>query len=587
MGVLAVLLFTTVAPVHGAATASGPDYDVPGGHFYTQANGDGSANGYAIVDDAGGPFWTWFKRYGGVAVIGYPNTNRFLLDGYLVQGTQRAVLQWHPESQTMAFMNVLDYLHTHGLDSVGDATYQIPPQVDNASAEAGFTFDQSRAVRESWLDANPTLKKYYLSDPYRIDHFGLPTSRLVDYGPFVAVRMQRAAFQVWKADGPSGIKAGQITQVLASDVAKKVNLFPKAAVDPAPSSGPPPIVNVPSVDIPAVATGYQYGFTVDMQGGRELQLVNLTKDAGFTWMKQQVRWKDIQPTPDGPLNWGEADAGADAASAWGVKMMFSVLDAPAWAAVPSGHFPRNPQDLAKFMAAMAAHFKGRVQAYEIWNEENYATEVGPGNINAGSYVELLKAVYPAIKTFDPNAIVVSGPPTPNGLMDPNVAIDDLFFLQQMFQYQDGIVRNYYDALGAHPEGYGNAPEQTVATHDMPSFSNHPSFFVRRVEDYRKLMVAQGQGAKPIWLTDIGYASNPAPPAGYEYESYLTEAMQADYLTREIWYIRANWPWVALMFIWNLNFQAEVPQNDEKWGFGVLRPTYDPRPAYLALKALPK
>src|SRR6185312_3413150 len=107
-----------------------------------------------------------------------------------------------------------------------------------------------------------------------------------------------------------------------------------------------------------------------------------------------------------------------------------------------------------FFGAMAQHFKGRVQAYEVWNEENFAREVGPGNINAGSYVELLRAVQPAIKQADSGAVVVLGAPTPTGVNDPNVAQDDLTYLSNVYAYQNGVVKGFFDVLGAHPEGYG-------------------------------------------------------------------------------------------------------------------------------------
>jgi polysaccharide biosynthesis protein PslG len=39
--------------------------------------------------------------------------------------------------------------------------------------------------------------------------------------------------------------------------------------------------------------------------------------------------------------------------------------------------------------------------------------------------------------------------------------------------------------------------------------------------------------------------------------------------------------------WNLNMQLAVPQTDEKWGFGIVRSDWSPRPAYSALVEMPK
>ena len=558
-----------------------PDFAMNGGgQFYTQTNAGGSGTGFAVTNQGGVPLWDWFQKYGGVGLLGYPNTGRFTLDGFTVQGTQRVLLQWHPENGTMSFVNIFDRMHDANLDSVLQSTYQIPPQVDNSAAEKGMSFDQVAALRQSWLDyPDPSFKNFYNADPFHIDHYGLPTSHIQDFGPFLTIRLQRVAFQLWKADGPAGIKAGQLVLVLGSDIAKAVNFYPADAKTPgsAPIVAPPPAPN---------KTQFQYGFGAQIAGGQEAQAVSGTEAAGFGWLKQQVRWCDLQPQQATPPNWTELDTVANDVAASGTDLMFSVVCAPQWAAVANGEFPAKPSDAATFFGALAQHFKGKVQAYEIWNEANFAREVGPGNINAGSYVELLKAVTPAIRAADPGAVIISGAPTPTGVNDPNVAQDDLTYLSNMYGYQGGVVKGLFDVLGAHPEGYGNPPEQTVANHTQPNFSNDPSFFFRRAEDYHNLMVQVGDD-KPIWATETGYDPDGNAPAGYEYARGLTEAQQADYLVREVNYAKKNWPWMGVMVFWNLNFQAVVPDTDEKWGFGVLHGDYSPRPAYTALAALPK
>ena len=432
LATLLAIVLSIIPAATATFAASGPDYDIPNGHFYTQTNAGAGSNGFAITDDGGLPMWTWFQKYGGVNLLGYPNTGRFTLDGFTVQGTQRALLQWHPDTQTMAFVNIFDRLHDANQDSVLAATFQIPTPVDNSAAEKGMTFDQVRTIRESWLNfPNPAFKNYYFGDPFHIDHFGLPTSQIQDEGPFLEIRLQRAAFQLWKVDGPGGIKAGTLTPNLGSDIAKTVNFYPKDATTPSAPPAGAPAGGAPAPAPGTGASGLQYGFAAQVVGGQEAQVINATKNAGFGWVKQQVRWSDIQSSAGGPINWGELDTAASAANAAGLKMLFSVVAAPSWAANPGAQFPKNPADLAALMGAMATHFKGRVQAYEVWNEENFATEVGPGQINAGNYVEALKAAYTAIKAVDPTIIVVSGAPTPTGVNDPNIAFWELTYLQQI------------------------------------------------------------------------------------------------------------------------------------------------------------
>src|SRR5205823_14767 len=89
------------------------------------------------------------------------------------------------------------------------------------------------------------------------------------------------------------------------------------------------------------------------------------------------------------------------------------------------------------------------------------------------------------------------------------------------------------------------------------------------------------------LTELGWDTCAQPVAGYEYCLDNSETDQARYLVDGIGLLRADYPYVANFFVWNLNFPMLVPEGDERWGFGVLRPDGSPRPAYLALQALDK
>src|SRR5262249_50296274 len=111
---ISLLLFLALVagamPVAPAAAQAALDYDVPGGHFYTQADGQSGASGrgFAVTDEAGIPFWTFFRAVGGVAAVGYPVTHRFQWDGFTVQAFQKVVFQWRPEVGTVYYVNVID-----------------------------------------------------------------------------------------------------------------------------------------------------------------------------------------------------------------------------------------------------------------------------------------------------------------------------------------------------------------------------------------------------------------------------------------------------------------------------------------------
>lgn len=214
----------------------GPDFPVPGGHFYTQANGTANpSQGFTISDTGGVPFRSAFEELGGVPGLGYPSSQRFTLDGFVTQATQKALLQWRPDERDVAFVNVFDLLHQRGLDSWLLSNKQIPPESDT-SADTGLGMDQVLNRHLAILDISPEIRSLYLADPDPIAHFGLPMSS-ADLGTVIVVRAQRAAFQFWKVDMPWA-KAGEVTIANGGDLAKEAGLVPVEAAVPeqAPAS---------------------------------------------------------------------------------------------------------------------------------------------------------------------------------------------------------------------------------------------------------------------------------------------------------------------------------------------------------------
>ena len=117
------------------AAAAPPDFDVPGGHFYSQAAGGGGGAGFTVVDDASARFWSEFKRLGGVADVGYPVSHRFTWDGFVVQAMQKGILQWSPEAGQAYSVNVFDQLSTAGKDDWLLAVRSTPNRIDSGDSK--------------------------------------------------------------------------------------------------------------------------------------------------------------------------------------------------------------------------------------------------------------------------------------------------------------------------------------------------------------------------------------------------------------------------------------------------------------------
>jgi hypothetical protein len=340
-------------------------------------------------------------------------------------------------------------------------------------------------------------------------------------------------------------------------------------VSAAAASAPPP----PPAGAGFFAVGIQAQLWQNDKGGVAGQI----NDLGITWVKQQLRWEFVEDAP-GSLNWSEPDQVIDVMTGHGIQVLFSVFTAPQWARPdkPGTGGPPNDFNLyADFVGKIAGRYCGRLGAIEVWNEQNLQREWEGFPLDPGTYLDLLRRAYTAIKANCPSVIVVSGAPTPAGTSA--VAIDDVEYLRGM--YANGLAR-YSDAIGVHPSGFANPPEVTFEDwqqkrYDAPSHVNHPSFYFRStMERYRQTMVQAGDTNKRLWPTEFGWASTPSPYPGYEYAGRISEAQQAQYIVTAFRMMR-DWGWVGVPFLWNLNFS-----EGEMAAFRVAG-----RPAYDALKSL--
>jgi hypothetical protein len=221
------------------------DYDVPGGHFFTQTGG-GAGLGYAVVDGQGTDgrqirFWSEYKRLGGIDTLAYPVGRPYSgPGGFTYQAFQRGVLQWRPERNGAVLSNTFEWLHTAGKDAWLIEAKGIPEPI----MEDGSGGDYAKAVstRLGWL-TEPAIKAKFLANPNpaaisgwnqdrAIEMYGLPMSRPEKHGPFIAQRFQRIAFQLWVEDVPGMPSKGKVVAVLGGDLLKGAGELPAASVNP-------------------------------------------------------------------------------------------------------------------------------------------------------------------------------------------------------------------------------------------------------------------------------------------------------------------------------------------------------------------
>ncbi len=247
-----------------------------------------------------------------------------------------------------------------------------------------------------------------------------------DFGPFDTIRLQRTAFQLWKKDGPAGIKAGTAGAGQRFRHCQGGELLPKAATTPSP----------PPAGAPAggrryrSAAGLQYGFAAELVGHGAGSGVNAVKAAGFGWVKQQVRWDGLQPAAGGAIGWGTLDNAVSAAQGAGFKVMFSVVAAPAGRRTPAANSPRTHPTRRR--SSPDGHpLQGQGPGQRSGMRRTSPRKSAPGDDQRRQLRRGAQGRLPGHKAADPRRSWF-GRAHANGVNDPNIAFRDFTYLQQMY-----------------------------------------------------------------------------------------------------------------------------------------------------------
>ena len=372
---------------------------------------------------------------------------------------------------------------------------------------------------------------------------------------------------------------------------------------PAPPAAPA-VVSAPA---PSGGGSFGYGVQAHMVHNSQAGLVmQKTRELGFGWVKQQIEWKVFEQS-QGNYDWGSMQGIIDAANGAGISLLFSVVNAPAWARESGfdgsvGGPPSDPNTFARFLGAMAGKYcNSSLKAIEVWNEQNLHYEWGNLPLEPAKYIELLKPAYASIKGACPSMLVISGALTPaasNGTPQSRggiAAMDDFEYLERMFQ---AGLNNYMDGIGAHPSGYNVPPSyrweqgcEAIKIHGNSGFNgacdspHHSWSFRSTMEGYRNIAVKYGGANKRIWPTALGWAAGGAFDARYGYANDNDFQEQAAW-TVEAYRMMKNWGWVGPAILWNLNFRV-VADGTEKAQWGIVDNGWNPLPIFHALRDMPK
>jgi hypothetical protein len=215
------------------------------------------------------------------------------------------------------------------------------------------------------------------------------------------------------------------------------------------------------------------------------------------WDAGNVNWWYLEPSK-GQWQFATLDRYVSLAQEHHSSVLLNLGNTPAWAS-PAQHPnapPANIEDWRAHVRAVATRYKGRIQAYEIWNEPNIR-DFWSGTPE--QLVVLTREAYQIIHSVDPQAIVVSPSAT---------AAYGIPWLQEFLEKGGG---QYVDVIGFH----FYVDPHTLAPEDM----------VPLIEQVHELLKANGVDNKPLWNTESGWL----PPAKFDSDELAAGVLARAYV----------------------------------------------------------
>ena len=303
--------------------------------------------------------------------------------------------------------------------------------------------------------------------------------------------------------------------------------------------------------------------------------VSMLSASGVRSVRLNISWSGVERDGKGIINTGwlaEIDAAVSKARAAGIEVLMPIADGvPYWAsadpAKSGGSWntmwrPTSVSDYGDFVEFVVRRYSPLgVSSFEIWNEPNHPY-FWPSGVNATAYTDLLRAGSAAVRRANPAAKVVLG----------GLTASDSAYMTALYAAGAGPM---FDIAAIHPYTGGNAPGQCWL--DSTGVKSKDAFC--GIEAVRDVMVAKGDSAKPLWLTEFGWSSTTATYG-------VTEALQATYLTEAFAWL-ATRPYVTNAYWYGFRNTAWLGNDPAGYeaNTGLLRTDFTPKPAHLALQAL--
>jgi hypothetical protein len=207
--------------------------------------------------------------------------------------------------------------------------------------------------------------------------------------------------------------------------------------------------------------------------GLDQKYIDKLDELGASWIRVAAGWESMEKA-EGVWDFSRWDQYLDRAEAAGKKVVFVLCYDNPW--LYKDH--REHRDFTereipyflKYVEQVVNRYRGRIGAFEIWNEPNALFWDGPGK----RFYPVAAAAAKKVKELDPDVPVLAG---------------------SMFRASSGFIRGMFrsgafdnvDGISFHP------------------YSSDPIHTVKQIDKLKKIM-GEFNSALPVWITEVGYAT---------------------------------------------------------------------------------
>lgn len=523
------------------------------------------------------PFLSYWERQGGLPVLGYPITgaqtehNLDLQIDLTTQWTERNRLEIHPENlppyDILLGRMGAERLAQLGRDPLAEQRESGPQPGCLWFEETGRNVcdqAQGQGFKTYWQSHGLELGDPGISFRESLALFGLPLTtpqmETNSSGHTVLTQwFERARFE-WHPHNPDQYKV--LLGLLGNEVRGGSRLAP------------------PALSI----------FGGEINRGRVAATAALARDARLSWVRYNgILWSQVEAI-QGQRDWSRlapVEAELKLLAEQGLTPLVVIRGTPTWAqAVPGsscGPIRREAlDDFASFVRDLVQRYSGppyHVRYWELWNEPDIDYRLVNANsvfgcwgdetdpyYGGGTYAEMLKQVYPAVKQANPQAQVVLG----GLLLDCDPTNPPAGQTCRPARFLEGVLRNgggaAFDVLAYHGYAYWS-PERRDWELSHPKWAHRGGVMLGKLDFLREVLRTYGI-AKPILINEGGLLCS----ASCENEALRQD--QAGYVVR--FYTRA-WAHGLLGAVW---YTFSGPGWREG---GLLDQNQQARPAYSALQ----